>query len=316
MNNIKNDAVKVIEVKPSDLHIKSQKNRTQKVRSNPSKNIQPNLLKKKLLDKLRNHKLKSNPFDSPIGQTDSDETTNSITTNSTLKSAIKKPAENSLPKVSNDTTSITNKAVSKPRNKNKFDMNNSPDSLNNAFNESILLLKELENKRKSSKHNNTPNSTLPDTKDNVSTPVVASNVEISSEKFENNTSNINTSVYNNEPKYGCLKNGSKPTYRQWKRCTQKYTGDSPTKIILGKKNKIVSVLIPNKNTRKNTNREINVLHNKKLSEMRSYLKKNCLLKSGSHAPADVIRKIYEQSTLTGLVNNTNTDNLVHNYMAE
>ena len=164
-------------------------------------------------------------------------------------------------------------------------------------------------------------------KDNVDTNKVAGinkvvaginkdkNLEIHTNILDEN-SLLNKTETSDEPKYGCLKNGTKPTYRQWRRGTQKFNIDSPTSFMVGKVGKVVGVFIANEKTRKKRTKEILVLHNKKLSEMRSYLKKNCLLKSGSHAPSDVIRKIYEQATLTGDVNNTNSENLVHNYMAD
>ena len=50
--------------------------------------------------------------------------------------------------------------------------------------------------------------------------------------------------------------------------------------------------------------------------MKKYLKRHNLLKSGSHAPADVIKKLYEQSLLGGDIRNSNKDNLIHNYLSE
>jgi len=50
--------------------------------------------------------------------------------------------------------------------------------------------------------------------------------------------------------------------------------------------------------------------------MKNYLKRHNLLKSGSNAPTDVIKKLYEQSLLTGDVRNTNKNSIVHNYLAE
>ena len=50
--------------------------------------------------------------------------------------------------------------------------------------------------------------------------------------------------------------------------------------------------------------------------MKKYLKKHNLLKSGSYAPSDVIKKMYEQSHLTGEINNSNVNNAVQNYLGE
>ena len=47
--------------------------------------------------------------------------------------------------------------------------------------------------------------------------------------------------------------------------------------------------------------------------MKNYLRKHNLLKAGSEAPNDIIRKLYEQCLLSGNIHNTNKDNLLHNY---
>lgn len=208
------------------------------------------------------------------------------------------------------------------------------------------------------------------------------------------------------PSYGCLKNGSKPTWREWKRNTQKvYDEQNPLPIPLQmptitheniipppsqsmkpplsfnlnesqnnpiiskpvsieiterelklqsirrkmkqeelkekiKKNKIkdatstttlkkrttkvenhygkqknkVSVLIKNSTTRKNIQKEHNLLKQSSIEDVKKYLKKHYLLKIGSNAPNDVLRKMYETVHLCGEVKNINSENLVHNYL--
>ena len=88
------------------------------------------------------------------------------------------------------------------------------------------------------------------------------------------------------------------------------------KYNLGKKHKVVSVLIKNVSTRKKINSEHTRLKESKLNDMKNYLKRHNLLKRGSNAPPDVIKKLYEQSLLTGDVRNTNKNSIVHNYLAE
>jgi len=176
------------------------------------------------------------------------------------------------------------------------------------------------------------------------------------------------------PPYSTLKNGSKPTYREWKHHTQKvpYSNTSyksllsshiPTstqpiaiedkpmvpetsrstalaqmksdykiknpskkpiirskritrtvKYHLGKSGHKVSVLIKNKQTRKKIQNEHALLRQKSIIEIKNYLRKKNLLKTGSNAPNDVLRQMYEQSILSGDINNQNKNTLIHNFL--
>ena len=53
-----------------------------------------------------------------------------------------------------------------------------------------------------------------------------------------------------------------------------------------------------------------------LTDVKNYLRDHGLMKVGSNAPNDVIRKIYESSMLTGEVVNNNKDVLLHNFLQE
>ena len=184
-----------------------------------------------------------------------------------------------------------------------------------------------------------------------------------SQDFKSTTS---FSLNRTSPPYGCLKNGNKPTYKEWKRQTQKKMDTidiidpvsktepssravrleeirkrlkennikqqkeaeklkQPTltkrrtcrrKYKFGKdtkKNK-VSVLIKNTTTRKNVQQEYNIIKNTPIAEVKEYLKEKALLKAGSLAPNDVLRKTYEQLHLAGDISNKNGDVLIHNYI--
>ena len=48
--------------------------------------------------------------------------------------------------------------------------------------------------------------------------------------------------------------------------------------------------------------------------MKNYLYTRGLLKVGNNAPKDLIKKMYEDSILTGDVNNTSKDVLIYNYL--
>jgi hypothetical protein len=86
-----------------------------------------------------------------------------------------------------------------------------------------------------------------------------------------------------------------------------HTGKSKTKPI-------ISVLVSNKTIRKNITTKANLLKQKPISEIRSFLIKKGLIKIGSSAPNDVLRKMYESIILTGDVTNHNPENLLYNYL--
>lgn len=292
------------------------------------------------------------------------------------------------------------------------------EDFSSEFNKSLQFLNNLTSKNKTHKkrsHISHPSNKF------VEKPNLE-NIHISTElpkellddsKLHILSSNHSVKKYSKTPQYSCLKNGSKPTYREWKRNTQKnmntyhtpislnerelalqkaredfqktkHTPDKlntvsittpppihhvnveipnelkinptqnptikptikPTVIIpeinkpvlnkpvlnkpeinktehrikttkykLGKNktHRIVGVLIKNRDTRKRVSKEKDNLKKKTILEVKNYLKKCNLLKTGSDAPPDVLRTMYEQAVLTGDVNNNAKDTLVHNY---
>ena len=86
------------------------------------------------------------------------------------------------------------------------------------------------------------------------------------------------------------------------------------KYTLGRNGSKVSVLIKNAKTRKLVHHELALLKQKGIPEIKTFLRKKNLLKVGSDAPNDVLRQIYEQSILSGEVENKAKDVLIHNYM--
>ena len=165
------------------------------------------------------------------------------------------------------------------------------------------------------------------------------------------------------PPYGCLKNGTKPTYSQYmktmkkKKSTSKPTLKLPPKppptpsvlerkeklnklkekmalpkkekilktiskkrtikiFKLGKKDGKVGVLVKSGKTRKKVREEQQVLHSKCILEVKRYLRKHNLIKAGTTAPENVLRKLYEDSFLAGDIYNRNADILLHNFMQE
>jgi len=75
----------------------------------------------------------------------------------------------------------------------------------------------------------------------------------------------------------------------------------------------VSVLIKNAQTRRKVQTEQAHLKQKSILEIKNFLRSKNLLKAGSEAPNDVLRHLYEQSILAGLVENKSKENLIHNF---
>ena len=81
-----------------------------------------------------------------------------------------------------------------------------------------------------------------------------------------------------------------------------------------KKENNIGVLIKSGKTRKIIKDEILVLKQKSIMEIKVYLRKHNIIKTGSTAPESVLRKIYEDSYLAGDIYNKNSENLLHNYI--
>ena len=160
--------------------------------------------------------------------------------------------------------------------------------------------------------------------------------------------------HKDNPPYSNLKNGSRPTYREWKKkqdipsitiedkpevlppterslklteVKQAYQEINPSKCQtpklkrtvrtlkyqLGKTKDQIAVLIKSRKTRKLVQHEHALLKQKSILEIKNYLRGKNLIKSGSNAPNDVLRQIYEQAILTGEVSNKSKENLLHNF---
>lgn len=86
------------------------------------------------------------------------------------------------------------------------------------------------------------------------------------------------------------------------------------KLGKSKHNRTISVLIKGTTMRNKIVREKIGLDNKSINDVKNYLKKHGLLKSGSSCPDDVVRKMYESAILTGYVKNTSRDVMLHNFL--
>ena len=90
------------------------------------------------------------------------------------------------------------------------------------------------------------------------------------------------------------------------------------KYTLGKSDlkKTVSVLVKDRGTRKQVLTAQKDLKKKSINDIKTYLRDHNLIKVGSNAPNDVLRKLYESAMLAGEITNSNSETLLHNFSKE
>ena len=86
------------------------------------------------------------------------------------------------------------------------------------------------------------------------------------------------------------------------------------KLGKNKDKRQIGVLIKNRDTQKRIKREIEKLKQEDIQTIKNYLREKGLIKLGSQAPNTILRKMYEDSILSGEINNNNSNNLVYNYL--
>ena len=80
--------------------------------------------------------------------------------------------------------------------------------------------------------------------------------------------------------------------------------------------KRVGILIKDKNTRKRVLNAQRDIKRHGINDIKQYLRTHGLMKAGSSAPNDIIRKIYESAMLSGEVTNQDKDILLQNFLKE
>jgi hypothetical protein len=143
-------------------------------------------------------------------------------------------------------------------------------------------------------------------------------------------------VINPDKPYGVLKNGTKPTFKEWTlnnkdppvenvplpenvSLTEPVTLAQPAHIIKkikvgkNKRTRSVDVLIENIHTRKLNKEKFQLLKKTNITTIKNYLKNRQFIKIGSNAPNSLIRYMYENIKECGDVVNENKSNLIHNF---
>ena len=185
------------------------------------------------------------------------------------------------------------------------------------------------------------------TNNNLEIPQVNTNIESVNINHDNDLPKVDINIPE-PPKYGILKNGNLPTYRNYFNKTRKNDDYSVNHNIVrqkmenrkkyseiykknkrkrtirrtyntGKSLKVpkISVLVSNKTIRNRTSLNISKMKEVSMPEIKKELIKRGLIKVGTIAPNDVLRKMYETVNLfCGDVQNYNTDTLLYNFMNE
>lgn len=330
--------------------------------------VKPNILKKTLLEKIKRHQQSEQIKEKrPVGiDTDLDFQDNFMESLEYLNKLNDKHKQQKITKSAN-----RNKTLKNPLNRPVGSHNVSSEhiisiDLPDDFDKPPLKLSSLEGFNGGSNTNNTlynpispsilsHSAALPPISIKQPTNMINVNTNAHpSSKNDSFISTVNNEIPSNiklnvnpESPYGCLKGGSKPTYRQYYNHTLKNTPSKPhdrstdrqhqhhqssklktthskikqvkrktrrTTFKLGRVGGKVSVLIKNNSTRRKIKREHGILKQKPMNEIKKFLYDKNLIRIGSTAPNDVIRTLYEQTVLAGDITNVGAGVTLHNFV--
>ena len=333
--------IKPININPELFKISNKKNKTSKASSNAI--IKPNILRKELLARIKSHR--SNKLKQSYNPT-----TQTTPTTPTTKSPIKIENKSKLNKVENDKDaddfsqsidflkSLSKKKQNNLTQKTSFPLEKTIPSVQSSVSSelsSVALIdtssqmpvnlqktpaygclkngrlptfREFKNKTIKKPYDDNPSISLP-----ILNPIIIEPETPQTPQNPDNPDNTLTLVNDLVPVNidELVTPNVTPNVTVQEKCLTK---PKTIKYTLGKRDNIVSVLIKNAHTRKNIVDSIARIKETKITDMKKYLKQHNLLKSGSKCPPDVIKKMYEQSFLCGIIKNNNKDNLIENFL--
>ena len=370
---------KIIKINPAlfELTKRTKKNRPEKQNiSIPKPKITTSAIKRKLLNRIKQKKTEENKINN----------------------------QKKIPKINySESDDFNNLDELDELDDMKKELNEEDDELSNAMNYfDTMSIREKEKQKilnKTYKNRNLNN--LPS--NNKSLNNLSLNIPYQLTTPENNIINTITNDILDDLPYGCLKNGTKPTYKTWMNSIKNYSSMADTdkidsirpptppkkrkedkinifteneykeslleepdkhkenilkkqindrlkkieteqcdmlkeidnddveptlrekqyikkiikrKYTLGKSPKYrkVGILIKGRQTKKNIINSHKKLKHTDIHLIKKYLKKRGMLKTGSSCPDEILRKMYESSMLSGDINNTNKNTLIHNFL--
>ena len=316
---------KKIAINPSLFQI-GKKNKTTKnkeKKQKPTALISPNVMKKQLLAKIKEHQRQ-----------------NQINNYNDQQKSVKEFSDD----FSNSLNYLSD-LVKEKNNNSKFKPTITSDEIINESNDFPQQLMVQTQPVTPAIQNPAPIIQTPVPVVQTPVPVVQNPVPVVQEPFPVVENPINTPLLS-DPPYGCLKNASKPTYRNWMNSNlsqnelntiqsrqeklqslkENFNPNKKQNFILkrtikkkytlgrNKKKNTISILIKGNNLRQKITHEKRALTKKNMLDVKRYLKKHGLIKAGTTCPNDVLREMYQSAILTGYVSNKNKDNLIHNYI--